>query len=401
MNQEAQRCLLCKIPQCKAACPVHTPIPQAMALYREGRKQEAQQLLFSNNPFSSITCQVCDTQQFCFGHCVLNRKKLAIRWYEIERELSMPFILDPEGASLKDPEPPTGKKVSIVGAGPAGITAAFLLSEKGVDVTIYDAMPLPGGVLRYGIPAFRLEKKYVDAYSVLMEKAGIKFIGSTRVGKDKTLEEIRSESDAVLLAAGAWLPRKMDVPGEDDNPSILYALDYLADPDAFNVGEKVYVVGGGNVTMDASRTAVRRGHDTTVVYRKTFENMPAGYYEVEGAKADGVKFKTFTVPVAFRIQKTEEGDRYFTTLRRCENYFREDGSIATRIIPGSDYEVPYDTMIIAISEKPDVGILGGRSLEEMLDVFTCGDYSYGPKTVVEAVFSAKKEVLSMCEFMGI
>lgn len=374
-----------------------TDVPTYMALYREGKLQEAREGLFRNNPFSAVTCQVCDYQQFCYGHCVLNKKKLAIRWYEIERELSMPYIL--EGNPSVPVGEPTGKRVAIVGAGPAGITAALKLRELGHDVVMYDAMPLPGGVLRYGIPSFRLDDKYVDAYSALMQKAGVQFHGSVRVGKDLPLEDIRRDNDAVILCAGAWVPRKLKVPGEDGNPSVIYALDYLADPSSYKLGHRVLVIGGGNVTMDASRTAVRSGHDTTVVYRKTFENMPAGYEEVQGAKSDGVKFMVFSVPVAMRIQETDEGEKYFTTVRRCENYYREDGTIATKMIEGSDTEIPYDTMIVAISERPDGSILGGASLDDMKDVFICGDYKTGPATVVEAVKGAKESVAETDAFL--
>lgn len=398
MNPEAQRCLLCRRPLCREACPVRTDVPSFMSLYREGRLQEAREGLFANNPFSAVTCQVCDYQQFCFGHCVLNRKKLAIRWYEIERELSMPYILG-DDVSVPVGEP-TGKKVAIVGAGPAGITAALGLRALGHGVDVYDAMPLPGGVLRYGIPSFRLEDKYVDAYGRLMEKAGARFHGSVRVGKDITLSELRDADDAVIICAGAWVPRKLNIPGEEGNPSVIYALDYLASPSSFQLGHRVLVIGGGNVTMDASRTAVRAGHDTTVVYRKTFENMPAGYEEVQGARNDGVKFNVFSVPVSMRIQETDEGEKYFTTLRRCENYYREDGTIATRMIDGADTEVPYDTMIVAISERPDSGILAGASPDELEDVFVCGDYLTGPATVVEAVKGAKQTVADVEAFLG-
>ncbi len=384
LNQEAFRCLLCPKPKCSQACPVETPVPEAMKLYREGKYTEAAEILFYNNPFTSITSQVCDWQKFCFGHCVLNAKKVPVHWHEIEQELSMEYLFH---ADVKVETPDNGRKAAIVGAGPAGITAAIMLGRKGFSVTIYDSFDKIGGVLRYGIPAFRLDKKYVDAYERILDALGVRFVGNTHVGKDIMLDELRAANDAVIIAAGAWVPRKLDIPGEDGD-GVIYALEYLKEPEAFDLGSKVLVIGGGNVTMDASRTAKRRGYDTTVVYRKTFENMPAGYIEVEGAKKDGVGFMVFEVPVAIR----RENGRRFAVLRSCENYNREDGSIATRIIDGSDHEVEFDSMIVAISEKVDHSILGGAAPEDMPDVFFAGDYAYGPATVVEAVASAKEVV---------
>lgn len=392
MNNEARRCLFCKIPKCSQACPVRTPIPAIMRMYSEGRVREAAKILFENNPFSAVTSQVCDWQQFCHGHCVLNIKKLAIRWYEIEQELSMAYI---GNASLPENIVENGLEVSIVGGGPAGITAALMLRRHGYGVTIYDSKAEIGGVLRYGIPDFRLDKKYVDVYAAMLEKLGVKFLGKRTVGRDISLDSIRDRSDAVIVAAGAWVPRKLDIPGETENPDVIYALDYLQEPDKWKVGRNVLIVGGGNVTMDASRTAKRRGSDATVVYRKTFENMPAGFEEVTAAKEDGVEFMLFEVPVAIR----REGTRNVAVLRRCENVHREDGRIATRMIEGSDHELDFDTMIVAISENVDYAILGGKPVESMPDVFLAGDYAYGPKTVVEAVASAKKvvsEILDYC-----
>ncbi len=190
----------------------------------------------------------------------------------------------------------------------------------------------------------------------------------------------------------------MRIPGED-NPKVIYALEYLKNPDAFQLGRKVIVIGGGNVTMDASRTAVRRGHDTWVYYRKTFGNMPANSIEVRAAQADGVKFELFQVPVEVK-QDT-------LVIRRCENVTADDGSVITRMIDGTDFEVPFDNMIVAISENVDYSLFGdtmpeldkrGRIFVDSLQqtslpgVFLAGDFLTGPETVVAAVASAKTAV---------
>lgn len=394
MNQESLRCLLCRNARCTAACPVGTDIPTSMKLYREGRLEEAGKLLFDNNPMSAVTSVVCDWERFCYGHCILNAKKEPVRWYEIEQEISGSYLL--EKARIEIPETESGKSVAIVGAGPAGICAAIWLREKGVAVDIYDAFEKMGGVLRYGIPAFRLDKKYVDAYEKLLQEAGVNFHGRAVLGKDISVNGLKESHDAVLIAAGAWVPGTMRIPGED-NPHVLHALDFLKDPEGFDLGEKVYVVGGGNVAMDACRTAKRLGCDTTVLYRKTFENMPASRIEVEEARADGVAFRVFTTPVEI---KEEEGKAY-AIVRRCENYFREDGSLATRIIEGTDERLDFDTLVIAVSEKADPSILEGTLISQEKGIFSAGDYSYGPRTVVEAVRSAKETTAAISAWLGL
>ena len=393
-QSEAQRCLLCKKPFCSQACPVHTDVPTCMRLYREGRIEEAAQILFANNPLSAITSQVCDWQHLCYGHCILNRKGIPVRWYEIEQEISMPYLL----RAHITPGADNGRSVAIVGGGPVGITAAIKLREKGYAVTVFDDNARLGGVLRYGIPRFRLGEQFINAYERIFEEAGIRFQGNTCIGKDLSLAELRQRFDAVCIGGGAWSPRRMRIPGED-NPKVIYALEYLKNPDAFQLGRKVIVIGGGNVTMDASRTAVRRGHDTWVYYRKTFGNMPANSIEVRAAQADGVKFELFQVPVEVK-QDT-------LVIRRCENVTADDGSVITRMIDGTDFEVPFDNMIVAISENVDYSLFGdtmpeldkrGRIFVDSLQqtslpgVFLAGDFLTGPETVVAAVASAKTAV---------
>ena len=287
-KSEAARCLKCRNARCSAACPVHTDIPALMSLYLQGKKDEAAAILLRNNPMAAISSRVCDWSRVCLSRCILNARQSPVNWHSVEAEMAGDAIF-----RMKiRPGDATGKSVGIIGAGPAGISAAFWLREAGHDVVIYDSCERPGGVLRYGIPEFRLDRKYIDRYEVILEEAGVAFRGGTIVGKDITLRELREKHDAVLIAAGAGIPRKLDVPGEED-ANVIYALDYLKDPSAYNLGRNVIVIGGGNVTMDACRTAVRQGCDTTVYYRKSFENMPANAIEVELAREEGVKFVLF------------------------------------------------------------------------------------------------------------
>ena len=379
MNPEASRCLLCKKPKCALqGCPVHTPVPECMLLYRQGQLEEAGRMLFANNPLSAITSQVCDWKKFCYGHCVLNVKQVPVKWYEIEQEISGAYLfqhkLERKSAQLE------GKKVAVVGAGPAGIAATVWLFEMGADVHLYDANPRMGGVLRYGIPAFRLDKKYCDAYEKMFADAGISFHGNVEVGKDVTLQALSADYNAVLVAAGAESPATLGIPGEEHS---VQALPFLKNPENYTLGKKVIVIGGGNVALDACRTAVRRGAETWVYYRKTFENMPANPMEVEEAKEDGVQFKVFQAPV-----EVKEGGVVFCD---CENVQPEDGSrVITRIIEGTEHFVPCDTLITAISEKPDPALR--EAAQGMPNVWLCGDFLTGPATVVAAVASARSAV---------
>ena len=400
MNPEASRCLLCKIPKCSQACPVHTPVPECMALYREGRLEEAGRILFANNPLSAVTSQVCDWKQFCLGHCVLNVKQAPVRWHEIEQEISCAYLLS--GASLERKSSELeGRRIALVGAGPVGIAAAVWLYQAGADVSLYDANPRMGGVLRYGIPEFRLQKKWCDAYEKLLTDAGISFHGGVQVGKDVKLSALSASFDAVLLGTGAETPVTLGIPGEE---RAVQALPFLKNPEAFDLGRKVIVIGGGNVAMDACRTAAHLGCETWVYYRKTFENMPANPVEVIEAKADGVQFKVFQAPV-----EVQEGGVVF---RDCENVQPEDGGrVVTRIIDGTDHFVACDTLLVAISEKPDFGFLAGtgavlgqggwpilgedQRVEGLTNVWVAGDFCYGPKSVVEAVASARIAVDSI------
>ena len=379
MNPEASRCLLCKRPKCALeGCPVHTPIPECMLLYRQDRLDEAGDLLFRNNPMTAVTSQVCDWKKFCYGHCVLNVKQMPVKWYEIEQEISGRYL---EKARLeRRSQEFAGRRIAVVGAGPAGLSAAMWLYEAGAQVVLYDANPRMGGVLRYGIPTFRLDKKYCDAYEKILADAGVEFRGGVELGHDVKLEELSASFDAVLLATGAEKPATLSIPGEEYS---VQALPFLKDPSAYKLGKKVIVIGGGNVAMDACRTAVRQGAETWVYYRKTFENMPANPLEVEEAKADGVQFKVFQAPVEVR----ENG----VVFRDCENVVPEDGGrVVTRIIEGTDHFVECDTLLVAISEKPDPELQ--EAAKGFKNVFSAGDFLTGPATVVQAVASAREAV---------
>lgn len=394
MNQEAMRCLLCPVPLCSTkGCPIHTPVPQAMKLYREGKLEEAGKLVFDNNPLSAITSRICDWQRFCYGHCVLNAKKQPVRWYEIEQEISAAYLKNHHETKPSR----TFGTAAIIGAGPAGIAAAIRLARAGTAVTIYDQMERVGGVLRYGIPQFRLERTYVDGLERLLLELGVHFVGHTKLGVDCSLSSMMQHYDAVLLAAGAEKARTLRIPGET-RPNVYYAVEWLKEPDASILGEHVIVIGGGNVAMDACRSAKRMGRDVQVYYRKTFENMPANPMEVDEAKKEGIPFHVFQAPVEVRAHSV--------VFRDCENYVDEHGKTMTRILEGTDHEVMCDTLLVAAGESVDYSLFGDEKpaldergwlktnadgkIEGLANVFAAGDFLLGAKTVVEAAATGNR-----------
>ena len=395
MNPEAIKCLGCPKPRCSMiGCPVHTAIPECIRLYKAGRLKEAGEILFNNNPFSAVTSIVCNYKLFCYGACVLNAKKDPVRWYEIEQEISNEFLK----AFHPDVTPKNDQKIAIIGAGPAGLSAAIFLAQKGYNVIVYDKEERIGGVLRYGIPGFRLDKSIVDEYERILKEYDISYHGNIEIGKDIALSNIRKEADAVIVATGAIKENKLRIPGEEKE-KVINALAFLKDNRLIDKANKVVVIGGGNVAMDAARSAKRMGKDTYVYYRKTFENMPANPLEVEEAIAEGVKFEVFEAPVEIK-----DGSVIF---RKCENVTDENGKLRTKILENTDHEVTLDALLVAAGETIDLSVFGDElpelnkwyypevnetNMTSFDGVFVAGDFILGAKTVVEAIASTKTTV---------
>lgn len=395
MNPEAIKCLGCPKPRCSMiGCPVHTAIPECIRLYKEGRLKEAGEILFNNNPFSAVTSIVCNYKSFCYGACVLNAKKDPVRWYEIEQEISNEFLkaFHPDVTQKND------QKIAIIGAGPAGLSAAIFLAQKGYNVTVYDKEERIGGVLRYGIPGFRLDKSIVDEYERILKEYDISYHGNIEIGKDITLSNIRKEADAVIVSTGAIKENKLRIPGEEKE-NVINALAFLKDNSLIDKANKVVVIGGGNVAMDAARSAKRMGKDTYVYYRKTFENMPANPIEVEEAIDEGVKFEVFEAPVEVKDSSV--------IFRKCENVTDENGKLRTKILENTDYEVTLDALLVAAGETIDLSVFGEElpelnkwhypevdetNMTSFDGVFVAGDFILGAKTVVEALASTKTAV---------
>ncbi|MEG1003967.1 MAG: NAD(P)-dependent oxidoreductase [Clostridium sp.] len=393
LNEEANRCLLCKNARCKAACPISTEIPEIIKLYREERFEEAGELLFSNNPLSAVCAIVCPHEDQCAGHCIRGIKGEPIHFYEMEEELSLKYL-----NTVKFEKPKADKdRIAIIGGGPAGITIAFILAKKGYKVTIFEAHEKIGGVLRYGIPEYRLPNTIVDKISEKLVELGVKIRPNIMIGSVITLDRLFEDGyKAIFIGTGVWNAKKLNIKGETLG-NVQYAIDYLKAPDVYDLGERVCVIGAGNVAMDAARTAKRNGaKEVYIVYRKHFDQMTATKKEIEEAKEDGVEFKLFKAP----IEILEDGIKVVKT----EN-IEVDGRIQTKTLDGQEEFIPCDSTIIAVSQEPRTYIVSstekletnkwglvitdvhGSTTKE--GVFASGDVVTGAKTVVEAVAQAK------------
>ena len=392
LTEEANRCLLCKKPRCKEACPINTSIPEVISLYREDKFEEAGKMLFENNPLSAVCAIVCPHEEQCAGSCIRGIKGEPIHFYEIEEEVSGKYL---ETLNLKKGQG-SRDRIAIVGGGPAGITIAFILAQKGFKVTIFEAHEKIGGVLRYGIPEYRLPNSMIDSISNKLVQLGVQIRPNIMIGPVITLDRLIEDGyKAVFIGTGVWNAKKLNIKGETLG-NVHYAIDYLKAPEVYNLGKTVCVIGAGNVAMDAARVAKRSGAEHVyVVYRKGFEQMTATNKEIEEAKEDGVEFDLFKAP----IEILEDGIKVVKT----EN-IEVDGKIQTKMLDEESF-IKCDTTIIAISQEPRNTIASrdkeletnkwglvvtdeeGRTTKK--GVFASGDVVTGAKTVVHAVNHAK------------
>ena len=391
---EANRCLSCKNPRCKQHCPISTPIPEVIALYKEGKLKEAGEVLFKNNPLSLVCSIVCPHEDQCRGYCIKGIKDEPVRFHDIETEISTKYLEEMEIENT----PKIKDRVAIVGGGPAGITIAFIHSQTGYKVTLFDAHEKIGGVLRYGIPEYRLPNKMIDKIEERLLDSGVVIRPNTLIGPVITIDKLFSDGyKAIFIGTGVWNPKTLNIKGETLG-NVHYAIDYLKSPNVYRLGKRVAVIGAGNVAMDAARVAKRNGADEVyILYRKGEEDMPATGDEIREAKEDDIKFKHFVAP----LEITEEGVK----LVRTENIKGEDGRVQTKILEDEEEFFECDSTIIAVSQAPKNNIVSHtESLETnkwgllVTDeqghttrdgVFGSGDVVTGAKTVVEAVANAK------------
>ncbi len=395
---EANRCLQCKVPMCQKGCPISTPIPQVIKKFKEQQLMEAGKQLFENNPMSLFCSVVCDHEAQCAGHCVLGRKGAPVTFFNIEKFISDAYL---DRMKIKKPES-KGKRVAVIGAGPAGMTAAVILASNGYDVTMFDDNDHIGGMLRYGIPEFRLPKTTLDRYKKVMDKLGIQFRPNTVLGEALTIANLFRDGYAtVFIGTGVWRPKNLGIQGES-LANVHFGISYLENPNAFELGENVAIIGMGNVAMDVARTALRHGAQTVTLYARS-KRIAASDHEVDYAKLDGALFE-----FGQAIEKiTEEGPVFKIAI------FDENDNVI-----GYEEELNYvkaDSTILAVSQAPKNklilttdGLEGNRKGLLIVDencmttcpgVFAAGDVVDGSKTVVAAANEAKKAARAMMEYM--
>jgi glutamate synthase (NADPH/NADH) small chain len=434
---EAQRCLQCKKFPCVAGCPVEVRIPEFVLALSEGDLPEAARQLKDKNNLPAICGRVCPQETQCEEVCLLGKRFEPVAIGRLER-----FVADWEmsqGVEIPEPPPPTGKRVAVIGAGPAGLTCAADLARCGHGVTIFESLHAPGGVLMYGIPEFRLPKSIVQGEVDYVTKLGADLQLDAVVGKLYTLDELLGKQgyDAVFLGTGAGLPRFMRIPGENYN-GVYSANEFLTRVNLMKaylfpeydtpviVGKKVAVIGGGNVAMDSARSALRLGWqkaladgeeppEVTIVYRRSRTELPARLEEVENAEEEGVIFKLLTNPV--EILGDERG--WVRGMRCIQMELGEpDDSGRRRPIPieGSEFEIEVDVVVVAIGTSPnplvftDAGGLErtrwgtvvadedtGQTTKE--GVWAGGDAVTGAATVISAMGAGKRSAASIHRYL--
>lgn len=395
---EAERCLNCKKPLCQQGCPVHTPIPQIIQLFKQGQVMEAGEILFQNNPMSAICSIVCNHEKQCAGNCIRGRKDTPVHFSSIENYISDMYL---DRMTIEKPEPKK-KKVAVIGSGPAGMTVAILLAQKGYPVTIFEWEDKIGGIMQYGIPEFRLPKSVLDRYLNRMREMGIQIRLNTTIGAVLMLDDLfRDGYSTVFVGTGTDRPKNLGIEGESLG-NVHFGLNYLANPRRHKLGDRVAVIGMGNAAMDVARTALRNGSRHVTLYARG-KNVSASSSEKEYAELDGAEFV-----FGKQIQKITEIGPVFKTSIFDEN---------DKVIGYEDEldQVEADATIISVSQVPRkefarniAGLQAAENGALLVDenhmttrpgVFAAGDVVTGSKTVVHAVEGAKIAAAAMIRYM--
>lgn len=396
---EANRCLQCKNPQCVKGCPINTPIPEVIRLLKEHKLDEAGWMLFENNPLTTVCSLICNHEKQCEGHCVLGKKGAPVHFSTIEQYISRTYA----PKMTKGPKPWNGKRVAIVGSGPAGITIAIILARYGYQVTIFENKSEIGGVLRYGIPEFRLPKTVLDDIQYRhIEMKGIKIRPNTHIGGAIGIDDLfRDGYKAIFVGTGVWKPNALHIKGETLG-HVHFGINYLNSPDSFKLGQRVIVIGAGNAAMDVARTAIRHGVEYLTCFSLT-KKVAANDYEYSYAKLEGTMFEYNKRPVEI----IDKGVIF------CDVIENEDGTFTD--VESSEQLYEADSVIISISQGPqnvivnttkglDTSSRGLLIADEYGNttrpgIFASGDVVLGARTVVEAVAHSKIVAETMHQYI--
>lgn len=420
---EALRCIDCKNPRCVQACPVGVKIPEFIKYLLEGALDSAFETIYEDNILPSICGRVCPQESQCEGACIMGIKHEPINIGALER-----FVGDygrEHNLAQSEINAETGRKVAIVGSGPAGLANAAALRKKGHDVTIFEALHEYGGVLTYGIPEFRLPKSIVKDEIDNLKTMGVKLMKNVIVGKSITIEQLKEEGyEAIFVGSGAGLPSALNIPGENYNGvyfanefltrvNLMRSQDFPSSATPIKIGSKVGVVGGGNVAMDAARTAKRIGADEVmIIYRRDMDNLPARREEVAHAMAEGITMNVLHNPVEIY------GENYEVTSVKCEKMTlgEKDASGRRRPVPTGEFETfDLDNLIVAIGQKPNPilksstpdlkthdwgGIITDETHQTSMNgVFAGGDAVSGAATVILAMGAGKEAAEHMDHYL--
>ena len=396
---EANRCLGCKVPQCQKGCPISTPIPEVIKLLKANKLDEAGKMLFENNPLTTVCSLVCNHENQCEGHCVLGRKGAPVHFSTIESYISTTYA----NKMTQGPAPSNGMRAAIIGSGRAGLTIAVILARYGYDVTIFEGKDKVGGVLRYGIPEFRLPKSVLDDFKYRhLDLKGIKFRPNTHIGGAIGIDDLfRDGYKAIFVGTGVWKPNALHIKGETLG-NVHFGINYLNNPDSYQLGKRVIVIGAGNAAMDVARTAIRKGVQELTCFSIT-KQVAASKHEFSYAQLEGVQFEYNMAPVEIK----DDGVIFKDVI---EN---EDGTFTD--VPDSTHFFPADSVIISISQGPQNRIVNttqGLAADKrgllVADetghttrpgIFASGDVVNGARTVVEAVAHSKIVAESMHQYM--
>ena len=425
---EADRCLQCQNPTCKEGCPVNVQIPEFIKALRQGDMEASAQALKEKNALPAVCGRVCPQESQCEKSCILAKRGAPVAIGRLERYVA-DWTLKNKAEQANSPQPPpSGKKVAVVGAGPAGLTCSAELAKAGHSVTLFEALHTAGGVLKYGIPEFRLPKSIVQSEVDYVTSLGVELILDNVVGRTETVDDLLEEGfDAVFLAPGAGAPMFLNIPGENLNNvysanefltriNLMKAYRFPESDTPIRAGARVAVFGGGNVAMDAARCALRLGaQEVFIIYRRSEDEMPARAEERENAKEEGVIFKLLTNPLRF------VGDDK-ANVRAVQCYEMElgepDSSGRRRPIakPDTEFEMEIDTAIIALGTRPNPVIpsttpgleLKGEGLiatdlatgrTSRREVWCGGDMATGSATVISAMGAGKRAAADIDKYL--
>jgi len=428
--QQAERCLACGNPYCEWRCPVHNYIPNWLKLVAEGKLLEAAEMSHRTNSLPEICGRVCPQDRLCEGACTLNDGFGAVTIGAVEKYISDTAFAQGWRPDLSHVQP-SGRRVAVIGAGPAGLGCADVLVRNGVTPVVFDRHPEIGGLLTFGIPEFKLEKGVMENRRAVLEGMGVEFRCNTEVGKDIPFQELLNGYDAVFLGMGTYTYMQAGIPGED-LPGVYPALDYLianikhrhgfekSAADFIDMaGQRVVVLGGGDTAMDCNRTAIRQGaQSVTCAYRRDEANMPGSKREVANAKEEGVQFLWNRQPVAIVGEGKVEGVKLVSTQLGEPD---ERGRRRPEIIAGSEEVIPADRLVIAFGFRPSpqpwfvdfaivtdergrvVAPAGGVHPYQTSNakVFAGGDMVRGSNLVVTAVYEGRQAAEGILDFLNV